>query len=123
MSFGTRSFCMPSPDAVRLRHMREAATMALEMADGHDQTELATNTVLALALTRCLEILGEAASKISPDVCAKFPTIPFPKIVSMRNRLIHAYFDVNLDMVWTTVCDDLPDLLRALEEALAAEDN
>jgi uncharacterized protein with HEPN domain len=102
MSFGTRSFCMPSPEV------------------GPDQTELATNTVLALALTRCL---GEAASKISPDVCAKFPTIPFPKIVSMRNRLIHAYFDVNLGIVWTTVCDDLPDLLRALEEALAAEDN
>jgi uncharacterized protein with HEPN domain len=113
---------MPSPDAVRLRHMREAAATALEMAAGHDRADLSTNTVLAMALTRCLEILGEAAGKISPDVCAKFPAIPFPKIISMRNRLIHAYFDVNLDIVWTTVSDDLPALSRALDEALAAVD-
>ena len=69
-----------------------------------------------------LEILGEAASKISPEVFAKFPAIPFPKIISMRNRLIHAYFDVNLDIVWTTVSDDLPALSRALDEALAGID-
>ena len=90
--------------------MREAAATALEMAAGHDRADLSTNTVLAMALTRCLEILGEAASKIRPEVCAKFPAIPFPKIISMRNRLIHAYFDVNLDIVWTTVSDDLPAL-------------
>ena len=71
-----------------------------------------------MALTRCLEILGEAASKISPEVCARFPSIPFPKIISMRNRLIHAYFDVDLDIVWTTISDDLPALSHALDEAL-----
>jgi uncharacterized protein with HEPN domain len=81
-----------------------------------------SNTMLIMALTRCLEILGEAASKISPEVCVKFPAIPFPKIISMRNRLIHAYFDVNLDIVWTTVSDDLPALSRALDEALAEVD-
>lgn len=78
--------------------------------------------MLAMALTRCLEIPGEAASKISPEVCAKFPAIPFPKIISMRNSLIHAYFDVNLDIVWTTVSDDLPGLTNALDEALAELD-
>jgi uncharacterized protein with HEPN domain len=102
--------------------MREAATTALEMAAGHDRTDLSTNTMLVMALTRCLEILGEAASKISPEVCAKFSAIPFPKIISMRNRLIHAYFEVNLDIVWTTVSDDLPELSRALDEALAEVD-
>ena len=66
---------MPSPDAVRLRHMREAAFIALEMAAGHDREDLSTNTMLVMALTRCLEVLGEAASKISPGACAKFPAI------------------------------------------------
>ena len=113
---------MPTPDAIRLRHMREAAVTALEMAVGYDRADLSANTVLAMALTRCLEILGEAASKISPEVCARFPAIPFPKIISMRNRLIHAYFDVDLDIVWTTVSDDLPALSRALDEALAEVD-
>jgi len=102
--------------------MREAAVTALEMAVGHDRGDLSTNTVLAMALTRCLEILGEAASKIGPEVRAKFPAIPFPKIISMRNRLIHAYFDVDLDIVWTTVSDDLPELSRALDEALTKVD-
>ena len=61
---------MPSPDAVRLRHMREAAAMALEMAAGHDRADLETNTVLALALTRCLEILGDARFEDQPrGVC------------------------------------------------------
>ena len=109
---------MPSPDAVRLRHMREAAATALEMTAGYERADLSTNTMLAMALTRCLEILGEAASKMSADACARFPAIPFPKIVSMRNRLIHAYFDVDLDIVWTTVSEDLPPLLPLLQSAL-----
>jgi uncharacterized protein with HEPN domain len=113
---------MPSHDVVRLRHMREAAATALEMAAGHSRADLLPNTVLAMAMTRCLEILGEAASKISPDVCARFPAIPFPKLISMRNRLVHAYFDVDLDIVWTTVSEDLPMLLAALDKGLTELD-
>ena len=114
---------MPSPDGVRLRHMREAAATALEMTAGYQRADLSKNIMLAMALTRCLEILGEAASKMSADTSTRFPAIPFPKIVSMRNRLIHAYFDVDLDIVWTTVTEDLPALLPALDLALASMDS
>lgn len=96
---------------------------ALEMAAGHIRTDLSTNNMLAMALTRCLEILGEAASKMSPEFCARFPAIPVSKMIAMRNRLIHAYFDVDLDIVWTTVSDDLPGLLPALDEALGSIDS
>ena len=109
---------MLSPDAIRLRHMREAAAMALEMAAGHDRADFSRNVMLVMAVTRCLEILGEAASKLSPEFCASFPLIPFPQIVSMRNRLIHAYFDIDLDIVFTTVSNDLPGLISFLDEAL-----
>ncbi len=78
--------------------------------------------MLALALTRCLEILGEAASKLSSEVRLQFPNIPYSNMVSMRNRLIHAYFDVDLDVVWATVSEDLPPLLQFLESALAQID-
>ncbi len=115
-----RSFFMPSPDAVRLRHMREAAPTALDMTSGHARVDLSRTTMLAMALTRCLEILGEAASRISPEVLTRFPAIPFAKIVAMRNRLIHANFDVDMNIVWTTVTEDLPPLLPALDEALRA---
>jgi uncharacterized protein with HEPN domain len=113
---------MASPDAVRLRHMREATATALDMAAGHQRADLFTNTMLAMALTRCLEILGEAASKVSAETSTRFPAIPFAKIIAMRNRLIHAYFDVDLDIVWTTLTDDLPDLLSAFDAALTSMD-
>ena len=58
---------MPNPEAIRLRHMREAATAALELANGRERLDLSRNLMLAMALTRCLEILGEAASKIGPE--------------------------------------------------------
>ena len=113
---------MPSFDAIRLRHMREAAAAAVEMAAGHERSELSRNVMLAMALTRCLEVLGAAASKMSPEMRLRFPAIPFAKTVSMRNRLIHAYFDVDLDVVWTTVSEDLPALMPALDAALAEID-
>ncbi|MGC9972209.1 MAG: HepT-like ribonuclease domain-containing protein [Bryobacteraceae bacterium] len=109
---------MPNPDGIRLRHMRDAAASALEMAVGRQRPDIAADTMLAMALTRCLEILGEAASQVSSEARARFPDIPFAKVVSMRNRLIHAYFDVDLGIVWTTVTEDLPGLLTALDHAL-----
>lgn len=81
---------MRKPDAVRLRHMREAAASAVEMAAGRARSDLDGNLMLRMALTHCLEILGEAASKVAPETGAQLPSIPFAKIVSMRNRLIHA---------------------------------
>ena len=81
---------MPSPDVVRLKHMREAGRSRLE-------TE-------------------------PRDLCP-LSRYPGPKKIAMRNRLIHAYFDVDLDIVWTTVSDDLPALLPALDEALASIDS
>ncbi|MBZ5727551.1 MAG: DUF86 domain-containing protein [Acidobacteriia bacterium] len=113
---------MPSPDAVRLRHMQEAVATALRMVEGRSRLDLSSDPMLAMALTRCLEILGEAASKLSAESRLRFPDIPGAKMVSMRNRLIHAYFDVDLDIVWTTVSEDLPPLLAVLDSVLAQID-
>ena len=99
--------------------MQEAVTMAVKMSDGRGRADLSDDPMLAMALTRCLEILGEAASRLSTDARLRFPDIPYAQMVSMRNRLIHAYFDVDLDIVWSTVTGDLPPLLAVLESALA----
>ena len=72
---------MPNPEAIRLRHMREAAAAAVELANGRERLDLSRNLMLAMALTRCLEILGEAASKIGPETRLRFPLIPFASIV------------------------------------------
>lgn len=113
---------MPSADAIRLRHMQESVALTLKMARGRKRQDLTNDPMLAMALTRCLEILGEAASKLSDEARLGSPGIPCAKMISMRNRLIHAYFDVDLDIVWTTVSEDLPPLLPILEAALAQTD-
>jgi len=101
--------------------MQEAVTLALSMINSRTRVDLSNDPMLSMALTRCLEILGEAASRISSEARLEFPEIPYGNMISMRNRLIHAYFDVDLDIVWTTVSEDLPGLLPILTAALAQD--
>jgi uncharacterized protein with HEPN domain len=70
---------------------------------------------------KCIEIVGEAASRISEETRQQAPQMPWQDIVSMRNRLIHAYFDVDLDRVWDTVEGDLPFLMTQLEALLSVQ--
>ena len=68
--------------------------------------------------TRLVEIVGEAAAKISPENQAKYPSIPWSLIIGMRNRLIHGYDSVNLDVLWDTIDVDLPPPIAALKKIL-----
>ncbi len=79
---------------------------------------LDTNRMLVLSVMRSIEIIGEAASKVSKEVQDEHKQIPWMEIIAMRNRLIHAYFDVDLDRVWDTIQDDLPQLIVALEKII-----
>jgi len=65
-----------------------------------------------------IEIIGEAANQVSEEARTQFPDIPWADITGMRHRLVHAYFDINLEILWRTVQQDLPPLLVALEKAL-----
>ena len=68
-----------------------------------------------MALVKEIEIVGEAAARVSEAAREHLPDIPWDELIGMRNRLVHAYFDVNLDIVWQTVQDDLPRLIALLE--------
>ena len=78
--------------------------------------------LLELALVRLLEIVGEAASRVPGEDCARYPEIPWPQIVSLRNRLIHGYDAVDLDILWQITEYDLPPLIAALEIILDQRD-
>jgi uncharacterized protein with HEPN domain len=108
---------MNNSDLIRLRHMLDAAKEAQSYIIGKKRAELDRNRMLVHSLVRCIEIIGEAASKVSLESRYEVPDIPWPDIVSMRHRLIHACFEINLDTVWNTVVDDLPPLVAALEQA------
>lgn len=77
--------------------------------------------MLQLALVRLIEIIGEAASRLSDDIKTKHASVPWVAIVGMRNRLIHAYFDIDLDVVWDTVTVAVPDLSRQIAAILASD--
>ncbi|MBI5739113.1 MAG: DUF86 domain-containing protein [Nitrospirae bacterium] len=72
------------------------------------------------AVIRSLEVLGEASGKISDDIKSKAPNIPWGKMTGMRNKLIHEYFGVDLEIVWTVIKEDLPPI-KPLIEQLAGE--
>ncbi len=98
--------------------MIDAARDAVEITAGKSRDDLEREKVLALALARCLEIVGEAASRVSPETRDSLPEVEWRKIRQMRNILIHAYASVDYDIVWQTVRDDLPGLITTLEQVL-----
>lgn len=109
---------MVRDDQVRLRHMLDAAKEAVGFVKGRYRTELDTNRMLSLSLVRLLEVIGEAAYGISPSFRESHPDMAWKQMSGMRNRLIHGYYDVNLDIVWKTVTEDLPVLIEQRNDAL-----
>jgi len=109
---------MREDDRVRLHHMLDAAREALSFAANRDRRDLDTDRMLVLALVKSIEIIGGAGARVSQEARDVIPDVPWPEIVGMRNRLVHAYFEVNLDVVWETVRKDLPALVAALQVAL-----
>lgn len=108
---------MRRDDLVRLRHMLDAAREALAFTQGRTRADLGLDRMLALSLMKDIEIIGEAANQVSGATREQLPWLPWLDIVGMRNRLVHAYFDINLDILWRTAQDDLPPLIVALERA------
>lgn len=98
--------------------MRDAAAEALQFAAGKTRADLDHDRMLVLAILKDLEIIGEAAGRVSRETTERYTSIPWDEIVGMRNRLIHGYFDVNLDVVWETVSHDLPQLLAEIDRVL-----
>lgn len=90
--------------------MADAAELALRFIAGRSKADLPADPMLRLALTRAVEIVGEAAAQVTAEGRAELPAVPWSQIVGMRNRLVHAYFDVDTAILWDTVELALPDL-------------
>jgi len=112
---------MRKDDAIRLRHMLDAAREAMEFAQGRTRADLNGDRKLVLASVKDIEIIGEAAYQISETTRDQLPGIPWDDIIGMRHRLVHAYFDISLDILWRTVQDDLPALIGVLEPLVPQE--
>jgi uncharacterized protein with HEPN domain len=105
-------------DLVRVRHILDAAREAVKYSQNRTRRDLDKDRLLNLSLVRLLEIIGEAAKGISPSLRTDHSEIAWDKMAGMRDRLIHGYFDVSLDVVWKTVIEDLPPLISQFEGLL-----
>lgn len=108
-----------TPDEVtRIRHMIEAAQTAQQFMAGRQRADLDADTMLLFAVLQAIQIVGEAATHISQETRSATPAVPWPRIIGMRNRLVHAYADINREVVWKTVTAEIPAVLPLLTALL-----
>jgi uncharacterized protein with HEPN domain len=91
------------------------------MIEGKVRDDLRRERMLELSLIRLIEVVGEAAARVSAEGQATYPSIHWPQVVGIRNRLIHGYNQVDLDILWDTIEYDLPQLITELEKVLETE--
>jgi uncharacterized protein with HEPN domain len=109
---------MLKDDQIRLRHMLDAATEVAGFIKHRQRHDLDRDRLLVLGLMKSIEIIGEAASRLSPVTRNEHPAIPWSDMAGMRNRLVHVYFETDIDLLWETVSHDLPALAAELRKAL-----
>jgi uncharacterized protein with HEPN domain len=103
---------------VSLRQILAYASEAVEIAEGKTRQDLDRDRLLNLALTRLLEMLGEAANRVHEDVRSLYPDLPWLQMIAARNRLIHGYDSVDFDILWAIIQNDLPALIIQVEVIL-----
>jgi len=107
---------------VRVRHMRDHAQEAIELLGDRTLDELKSDRTVQLALVQLIEIVGEAASQVAPELSEAHPAIPWQLAAGMRHRLIHGYDLIEYAVVFDTVKGDLPPLITQLDEILQPTD-
>ena len=108
-------------DEISLRHMLDHALEAVDLVKNKKREDLDKERVLNLSLVRLMEIVGEAANRVSQTTKNKTPGIPWAQIISLRNRLIHGYDEVDFDVLWGILRKDMPPLIESLKKINQAD--
>lgn len=107
---------MPLDDAIRIRHIIEAAEEALSFCADMDESDFMADRRTQRAVVQCIEVIGEAARMVTHPTREQIPAVPWHQIVGMRHRVVHVYFDIDLRLVWEVVARDLKPLVAALRD-------
>ena len=108
-------------DSVSLQHMLDHAREAVAFIHNRSRSDLDADRMLSLALVRLAEIIGEAANRVSKPRRRRHPEIPWAQIVGLRNRLVHGYDTIDLDLLWQILTVDLLELITKLKKVVSPE--
>ena len=108
-------------DRLPMYHMLEHARDAVEMIRGRTRSELDTSILLQHALVHVIQVVGEAATRVSQAGRLAHPDIPWAEAIATRHRMVHGYDRIDYDVVWDTIVEDFPPLVAALERALLGD--
>lgn len=98
--------------------MLDAAKAICQHIENKKMLDLEQNRLLLGGIIRELLLIGEAANAISSQAQSEFSTIPWRKVIGMRNQLVHGYFDISYRIIWSTINEDIPQLIVDLEKIL-----
>jgi len=110
-------------DVVYVGHMLDMTRRAVKAIKNKSRTKYDKDDILRLGLTHLVQVIGEAARKVSAKFQRAHPEIPWRNIIGMRHRIVHDYMRVDEDILWQVVTNDLPELLPLLEEIMPEEED
>src|SRR3954463_2313808 len=105
---------MPQGDLLYLGHMLDVSVQAVEKIRGTSREDYEEDENLRLALAHLIQMIGEAARRVSSESQRTYPQIPWSDVIGMRHKIVHDYLDVDFDVVWEVVTTDLPELIAQL---------
>ncbi len=112
---------MERNDEERLTHMLEAAKDAVGFLKDKTRDDLDRDKQLTLSLLKSLEMIGEAASKVSKECQLGCEPIPWDKVIELKQQVVHTYWDIDRDWIWNTVKNELPPVIKALEHLVTSQ--
>jgi uncharacterized protein with HEPN domain len=112
---------MPKGDLLYLGHMLDVSLQAVAKVEDKSRRDFDQDENLRLALTHLIQVIGEAARRVSPESRQRYPFIPWNDIIGMRHKVVHDYLDIDFDVVWAVATIDLPDLITLLKPIVPPE--
>jgi uncharacterized protein with HEPN domain len=108
-------------EALYLEDICAAAGAIARFIVGLDEEKFSASELVGSAVVQKLAVIGEAAARVSPELKARYPEIPWAEVVAFRNILVHAYFGIDWSVVWLAASADAPALQRQIAAILEAE--
>ena len=105
-------------DEIRLRHILDAILYVEQFSNGKTKEDLYSDAMFRFSVERQLEIIGEAANNLSLSLISHYNDVPWPQIISFRNFIVHEYFGLDLELIWTVVVVHLPPFKLQIEKIL-----